>query len=532
VSKVSTLISQFHVKIGGTDASDDIMRDLLELTVENSLHMPDVATLVLNDPRLHWVDDTALTPGKTIEVFATAIAAGSTSKPVFDGEIVEIEPDYDSTTQKLIVRAFDRLHRLSRGRLVRSFQNVTDSDLAKRIAGEMGLQADVDDTREVHPYLFQNNQTNLEFLRERAAAVGYLLYVLGKKLCFKPVTQGRQPVELKWGATLSQFRPRLTTIEQVNSIVTRGWDIKNRKEIVSEVSSGKGMPQIGQTKQGGDLSKEAFNITAKVLVSGAPLHNQTGADQTAKAVANRHSERFVEADGSCMGNPDIVAGASVKIESVGKRFSGTYYVTSASHIYSAKQGFTTHFSISGQTPSTLLGLLQGEDRSRQAAGLVIGIVTDNKDPDGWGRVKVKYPWLSADHASDWARVVAVGGGAERGIEFLPEVNDEVLVGFEMGDVHHPYIIGGLWNGKDSPPKKSGSVISSGRVQKRIIRSRTGHTIIFDDSDGGSSVTIADKAGSKVVLDASGSKVLIESKGNLTIKAGGKIDIKGTVIELN
>src|SRR5262249_23032783 len=150
------------------------------------LHMPDVATLILNDPKLHWIDDTTLTPGKTIEVSATATAKGSKSKPVFDGEIVEIEPDFGTSTHHLIVRAFDRLHRLSRGRFVRSFQNVTDSDLARRIAGEMRLQSDIEDTREVHPYVFQNNQTNLEFLRERAASAGYLLYVLGKKLCFKP----------------------------------------------------------------------------------------------------------------------------------------------------------------------------------------------------------------------------------------------------------------------------------------------------------------------------------------------------------
>ena len=508
------------------------MRDLLEMTIENSLHMPDVATLVLNDPRLRYIDEETLTPGKTIEISASATAADSKPKPVFDGEIVEIESDFGTSTHHLAVRAFDRLHRLSRGRFVRSFQNVTDSDLVRRIASDMGLQADVDDTREVHAYLFQNNQTNLEFLRERAASVGHLLYVLGKKLCFKPVSQARQAVELKWGATLSQFRPRLTTIEQVNSITTRGWDIKSRKEIVSEVKAGKGMPEIGQTKQGGDLSKEAFNITADFLVAGLPLHSQTGADQTAKAVANRHAERFVEADGACIGNPDIVAGASLKIEAIGNRFSGTYFVTSATHKYDARQGFTTYFSISGQTASTLLSILRAGDRADATSGLVIGIVTDNSDPDGWGRVKVKYPWLSGDHASDWARVVAVGGGPGRGIEFLPEVNDEVLVGFEMGDIHHPYVIGGLWNGKDAPPKKSNSVISSGRVQQRIIRSRTGHTITLDDSDGSSSVTIADKAGSKIVFDAAGGALLIEAKANLTIKAGGKIDIKGTVIDLN
>ncbi len=528
----SSLISQFHLKIDGTEVSEEFMRDMLEVVVDNSLHMPDVATLVMNDPRLRWIDDAMLVPGKTVEVSATATAKESKSKPVFDGEIVELEPEFGITTHRLIIRAFDRLHRLTRGRFVRSFQNVTDSDVARRIAGEAGLQADVLSTREVHEYLFQSNQTNLEFLHQRATAVGYLLYVQGKKLCFKPMTSGGPAVELKWGATLSEFRPRMTTIEQVNTITARGWDPRSRKEIVSDATSGKGMPDIGQKKQGGDVSKEAFKINAPFLISPRPTHNQVGADQLAKAVADRQAERFIEAEGSCLGNPSIVAGTSLKIESIGNRFSGTYFVTSATHAYNANQGFSTRFSISGQTPSTLLNLLRNDDRNASSLGLVIGIVTDNQDPEGWGRVKVKYPWLSSEHASDWARVVAVGAGPERGLEFLPEVNDEVVLGFEMGDIHHPYVLGGLWNGKDAPPMKSGDIISGGRVQQRIIRSRTGHSIVFDDSDGGGGITISDKNGNKIILDTAGNKLVIDAKGDLTIKAAGKIDIKGSVINLN
>jgi phage protein D len=507
------------------------MRDLLEIRVENSLHMPDVATLILNDPKLQWIDETLLSPGKAVEIEATAVAKGSEPKLIFDGEIVEIEPGFGIATHHLIVRAFDRLHRLSRGRQVRSFQNTTDSDVAKRIAGESGLQADIQATREVHPYLFQSNQTNLEFLRQRASAVGYLLYVLGKKLCFKPPGQKAQPVELRWGATLSEFRPRMTTIEQVNTITARGWDPRSRKEIVSDVTAAEGMPDIGQKKKGGDLAQEAFRIKAALLVSGTPLHNQAGADQLAKAVASRQSERFIEAEGTCIGNPGIVAGASLKIEGIGTRFGGTYFVTSATHGYNAKQGFTTHFSISGQTPSTLLSVLRNSQSTPPSLGLVIGVITDNNDPEGWGRVKVKYPWLSQNHASDWARVVAVGGGPERGVEFIPEINDEVLVGFEMGDVHHPYVVGGLWNGKDAPPQKTRDIVKGGRVERRIIRSREGHQIVFDDSSSGS-VTISDKKGNKIVLDSAGNSILIEANGDLTIKAGGKVEIKGTIINLN
>jgi phage protein D/phage baseplate assembly protein gpV len=520
-------ISHFFVTLSGSLVAEELMRDVFDITVENSLHMPDAATIILNDPGLKWIDDPVLAPGKPIEISASPPeVAGSDAKRIFDGEIVGLEPEFGPATHKLTIRAFDRLHRLSRGRKVRSFQNVTDSDMARRFAAEVGLQADVEPTRQVHPYLFQNNQTNLEFLRERAIALGYALYVLDKKLCFKALAPTPRVVNLRWGDSLSEFRPRMTTIDQISSVMVRGWDPRTRKEIVGEVTPGKGMRDIGQ-RQGGDaVAMEAFSIDARLLVSAPPLYDQIEADQLAKAVAARHAERFIEAEGTCGGNPEIVAGVSLKIDALGDKFSGSYFVTSATHRYGVADGFNTSFSISGQTPSTLLGLLRERERATTPPGLVIGVVTDNQDPEGWGRVKVKYPWLSPDHASDWARVVAPGAGADRGIEFLPEIDDEVLVGFEMGDIGHPYVLGGLWNGQDAPPQKSSDAIASGKVQKRIVRSRTGHQVVLDDADGGGSITIADKNGNTIALDTATNALSMKVSGDITLDAGGQITIKG------
>src|SRR5207244_13589829 len=147
--------------------------------VENSLHVTDVATLVRHDTRLHWIDEDSLAPGKVIQISAKVERQ---EKLLFDGEIVEIEPDFEPSTQRLMVRAFDRLHRLARGRHVRSFQNVSDGDLVQRIASEVGLQAKVGPTTQVYAYVLQDNETNLGFLRDRAAALGYLLYVDSKTL--------------------------------------------------------------------------------------------------------------------------------------------------------------------------------------------------------------------------------------------------------------------------------------------------------------------------------------------------------------
>jgi uncharacterized protein involved in type VI secretion and phage assembly len=242
----------------------------------------------------------------------------------------------------------------------------------------------------------------------------------------------------------------------------------------------------------------------------------------------------VEAEGLAPGNPALIAGVTVQLSGLGTRFSGKYFVTSTTHTYGHQEGYSTRFVVSGHTPSTLLGLLQPENQGLDAkvAGLVIGIVTDNQDSAGQGRVKVKYPIMSADNASDWARIVMPGGGPERGLEFIPEVNDEVLVGFEHGDVHQPYILGGLWNGKDAPPKGSDQVVSSGRVQQRIIKSRRGHTITLDDSDDQPSITIVDHTGNNTItIDSSNNNLTMKVQGDMSLEAKGTVSVKGQSIQV-
>jgi uncharacterized protein involved in type VI secretion and phage assembly len=156
-------------------------------------------------------------------------------------------------------------------------------------------------------------------------------------------------------------------------------------------------------------------------------------------------------------------------------------------------------------------------------------VTDNKDPDGLCRVKVKFPWLSKDHASDWARLVTPGGGPQTGLQFIPEVNDEVLVGFEQGNINYPYVLGGLWNGKDAPPIKSSvtSVLDGGKVKQRIIRSRTGHIITLDDSDNAPYIEIVDNTKKNTIkLDSKNNKLTIHLEGDMLFEAVKDITIKG------
>jgi len=154
-------------------------------------------------------------------------------------------------------------------------------------------------------------------------------------------------------------------------------------------------------------------------------------------------------------------------------------------------------------------------------GSAVAIVVGLDDPKRQGRVKVKYPWLDEDSASPWARLVSLMAGAARGMVFRPEIDDEVLVVFEHGDMRRPYVIGTLWNGSDAMPSERGSDADN---NVRLIKSRSGHLILLDDSDGDERITIKDKQGNVIQLDADGVTITSDA-----IKVGSSGSSEGLVL---
>jgi uncharacterized protein involved in type VI secretion and phage assembly len=167
--------------------------------------------------------------------------------------------------------------------------------------------------------------------------------------------------------------------------------------------------------------------------------------------------------------------------------------------------------------------------ARKIPGVAIGIVTNNQDPDGTGRVKVKFPWLSDADESAWARVCTpMSGQKEWGVQFIPEVDDEVLVAFEFGDINRPLVIGSLYNGVDKPALTN----SDGKNNIRQIKTRSGHILIFDDTDGSEKITIRDKSEKQeIVFDAANKKISIKSGGKIELEAVDEITLKAKKIVL-
>ena len=309
-------------------------------------------------------------------------------------------------------------------------------------------------------------------------------------------------------------------------------------------------------------------MQAKQQVVNRPIYTQAEADKVAQAVLNKKATSFVQAEGTCGGNPNVRAGTAVNIKSVGARFGGKYLVTRAFHRYRQKE-YSTQFWISGGE-DTITGILgkNGQDAAHDgnnssskatANGLMVGLVTDNKDPENRGRVKVKFPQMGDAIESFWIPLTTPNAGNKRGFAFLPELNDEVIVGFLNGDPNFGYVLGAVWNGSDKLPEPaglpSGPLLQGSQVVRRVIRSRVGHEIVIVDNpvtpegiiiidkttknwikvltspdkievQGQADITATSATGN-IVAKASAGKVTVEAAQNVEIKATGQVKIEGT-----
>lgn len=537
------------LEINGEKAPQTLLDDILQVFVEESLHLAGMFTIVIrNDYHAGQEEDRPWKYTKLLEISQPIKLAFSSSTAdtqafaeekqgyILEGEITAIEAHFNESTQApIVVRGYDASHRLHRGRHNRSFQNMTDSDIVEKIADEVKIKlGTINNSGEPHDYVFQENQTNLNFLRSRAARIGFELFMQDGKLNFRKPKAAQEELSLKWLTDLHSFRVRVTSAEQVKEVEVRSWDYSQKQMVVATAET---QQLITDTKNGkGSDTSSKFNgqpAKPKLILVDRPVFKPKEADAMAQALCNELGGQFVHADAKAEGNPKIRPGRVVKLEGMGQ-YDGKYYITETRHTF-IDRVYLTEFSVRGLRGGDLLTLLAPPTQLQPGQTLLVGIVTDNEDPQGWGRVKVKFPTLTEDHASQWARVVSLGAGDRRGFDCLPEINDEVLVAFEHGDIHRPYILGGVWNGKDAPPNAVNDNVKDGKVRLRTIKTRTGHQVQFVEEDNGSrkkGVYIETKGGHAIDLIDSDNSINIRSTGSINISAVGEITLKGAMIRLN
>jgi phage protein D/phage baseplate assembly protein gpV len=546
----STVIASCEVKVGGSALAAAVMDDLVSVRVETSLWACGRATVRLRDPEFANLDSGPFAVGKDLAVSVTG-DDGKTLKPVFTGEITDItlETSAASDRMELVVGALDKSHRLGVATKPTTFANKTWADIVKAIAGNAGLSPDVSVSGSAMLYVLQT-VTDYAFLWDIAIRTGCEWWVDDSKLHFKE-RASTDSATLKYGEDLEEFRVRYSGAAKASEVTVRGWDAKKKEAIVGDDKStlgGSAIPAIGATAplatDGRSKAKSGWG--KPVVATGFAVKDQAEAKAVAAAITARLDAGEVTARGVAELNPAVKVGTAVSIENVGTKAKGKYLVTSVEHLIT-QSNQTTSFTAGNRAPVGLADLVgHGPDAINPrwgTQGLVVGVVTAiTGDPDKMGRIKVKFPSLSADDESAWARLASPGAGKKRGLLWVPEVDDEVIVAFEHGDHRFPVVLGGLWNGKDALP---GEEVKS-PVVSRLFMSRLGHKLEMSDGDspakkhialeledgankvrlGADKTDIEVKSGNVFTIKSGSAKITIDGSGNISIE-GGKIDLKAT-----
>ena len=526
----------------------------MRIVVDDHLHLPDTFELSFQEtPDMTVAEQARLRVGSAVKVSTSAMGDG-TPRLLVSGEVTAIEGVYrEGRAPLLVARGYDHAHRLSRGRKSATFQNVKYSDVARTIASQVGLGAGtIDDSGRVHDHVGQTGQTDWEFLKGLAHEVGFEVAVVEGKLEFRRPAEASaapaegdfasaDPLQLVFGQDLLEFRPRITSAGQVASVEVRGWDPAAKQAVVGTARAGTAAAQLPD-----DPGALAARFGSPVLVVEGAYRSQAEADRAAAALAEQVGSAFAEASGIARGNPGLKAGTAVSVSHVAAPFAGRYTLTHTRHTYDPVDGYRTHFVVSGRQDRSLAGLVAGTSAGAAAGGsgggsasspassggVVVGIVTDNDDPLRQGRVRLRFPALSGDYESYWSRVAAPGNGASRGMVWIPEVNDEVLVAFENGDRERPFVVGGLWNGTDAPPPIE---VDNGKLNGRHLVSRDGNQVFMWDKPSTSTLGMS-TAGSEVILvlnrldkelsGTSDGKIVLTATSDIEINATGKVKISG------
>ncbi|WP_405481523.1 VgrG-related protein [Streptomyces anulatus] len=582
---VSTALT---VEFGGTPLAAKFVNTLVEGYVDDSRTLPDLFLLRFRDPDRVLLEQAGLKIGTEARLLARA--GGDTApKPLLEGVVTALEVELDESGTFTVVRGLDESHRLFRGRRVASYQNMTLADICGQVAQRAGLKpGPVDIAGPVLEHIAQPNITDWEFVRGLAEEAGAQAYVRDGQLHItKPAEAGgapdasaradRDPLVLELGSNLLRCRAGVSAAEQVSEVEVRGWDVQAKQPLVGRAPAGSS-PTL-------ELGVTAAEVSApfgeaRFVVTDAAYGAQAQVDQAAKALAERIAGSFAELDAVIRGNPEVRAGSAVALNAVGAPFEGRYTVTTSRHVFDAVRGYETWITVSGQQERSVYGLTGGSPAAAsgsRCAGLVSGTVTDTQDPDGSGRVKVRFPWLSDEYASDWART-AQSGGTGGGEAFIPEVGDEVLVGFEHGHLDRPYVLAGLYNGQDRPgggggggspsagapgapgasgvpgassasgtpgapgaPGASGGAggaagaegggelvdPTTGAVNRRAFASKSGNQLeLLDAANGPQGVRLRTGDGKLTIdLDRKGTAIVIGSDGSVTIEAKEQVSIR-------
>ncbi|MBA0051098.1 type IV secretion protein Rhs [Streptomyces sp. AJS327] len=551
----------FHVTVGTTPLPSTIARQLVAGWVDFGAGVPGAFQLTFRDPRRRVLAKAGFRMGREVVLAPVANGQGAGS-PLLTGEVTGLETDYDGTGTFTVVRGYDLGHRMLRQRRVVGYRGMTASDIVRKLAGQDKVPTGkIDATAAKYEFITQANVTDWDFLcrladeNERVLSLnpqGRLDFVKPDPASGAPpvsTPREKSPKVLEAGVDILRCRAAITSADQVTSVEARGWDVTTKRDLVGR-APGKSNPGISIGTTPAEAVRKFGRAT--LVETDLPLDTQAQARYAAEALADEVTGSFAEVEVTVRGNPKLRPGTPVALADVGEPFEGKYTITAARHTFGDGRHYETLLTVSGRQWRSLYALTSGGGGTQpRLPSVANALVTDVRDPLKQGRVKLRFPWLDDMYVSDWARTVQFGG-VKGGSVIAPDVGDEVLVGFDRGALDHPYVIGGLYNGKDKPRQSDVPLVDGtrGNATRRTLSDRAGNRVDLLEqrvggkrgvrlSSGDDKLTVnLDRTGTEITINSRGKvtitgsrSVSVEAGRDLTLKAGRRLSIEGGTLNI-
>lgn len=523
---------EFTVKAGGEVVSRQ--HQLLSLSVSLVANRIASARLIYADGaaasgQFPLSDSDLFKPGQRVEILA---GGGADSTSLFIGTVVRQGVRVrEAAASQLLVDCRHAAMKLAVAEHSADFFEQSDSEIIEAVLAAAGVAGDVEATALKHKQVLQYQSSDWDFLLARARANGQLVWCEGEKLVVRqPKLAAASVCTLQYGSTLLEFEGEIDARLQHPDYQAASWDAAGQEMLEVKAAA----PSF--TPPGNLTNDDLAGVAGRPLDVRHPALPEVEAQAWVDGIALYRRVAQVSGRGKCAGIATVKPGCVVELAGLGRRFNGQVLVSGVRHEYSLVQGWKTHVQFGGidldaPRPAAADVLLPG------VAGLQIGVVTSNEDPDGEHRVRVRLPVLGLSSDGLWARVANPDAGDNRGFFFRPEIGDEVTVGFLADDPRHPVILGMLHSSAKAAPlagsddnhekmlKTRSGMCLHFDDEKIVMRLATpaGNSIVFDEDD--KSLTLADQNGNKIRLDSDG--IHFESAKAVAMKAGTETKMEAT-----
>ncbi len=528
------------VLIEGTEVSTRFGIQSIAITNECNRIPTAILTVIdgsVADQEFKASNDTVFEPGKSIEIKAGYDAI---EEIIFKGTIIKQAVKITKKNSALIISCKDEAFKMTLGKKNRIFYDATDSDAIEKLIQDAGVSPQVEATTFSHHELVQYQSTDWDFMISRAQVIGAICTVSDGAIHIKkPTISGTEVLTATFGSTIFSFDAEIDARNQYKNYEANSWDYSNQ-EIVSVEATNSGQVTTGNLDES-SLAKASGDQTVRLDHTGnihsEILQNWIDSKSTLQQLSMIRGKMQVQ------GNEKLKAGVLVKIEGIGDRFNGNVFIGGVHHIITEGNWFT-NIQI-GIDPEPFAE--QQEISSMPASGMLpavhglqIGIVTALEgDPDSEHRIKVKVPIINPEEEGIWARVVSLYAGENYGMQFLPEIGNEVLLGFLNDDPNQAVVLGGLYSNTNTAPiaftDDNFEKIIMGNSEIKILLNDDTKTITLETPGGKSVILDEDKGVIKLedennnIVTMNSDGISLESEGDIKIKATGDVNIEGTNI---